>query len=48
MVAACDEACENSCWGAEAEGCDNCKEGWTLTEDNGCDGKTCLTIILKT
>ncbi|KAK3608314.1 hypothetical protein CHS0354_030765 [Potamilus streckersoni] len=33
---ACHESCKSTCWEAGPKGCDECKNGWTHSEEEGC------------
>ncbi|XP_006819471.2 cysteine-rich with EGF-like domain protein 2-B [Saccoglossus kowalevskii] len=32
----CHEACAHTCWGPSPKDCDECKEGWEESDDEGC------------
>ncbi|XP_073229092.1 cysteine-rich with EGF-like domain protein 2 isoform X1 [Porites lutea] len=36
---ACHESCAESCSGSSPKDCEKCKEGWDMTEDEGCKDK---------
>ncbi|XP_070559767.1 cysteine-rich with EGF-like domain protein 2 isoform X2 [Ptychodera flava] len=33
----CHKACAHTCWGGSVKDCDECKEGWRESEDEGCE-----------
>ena len=35
---ACHESCKSTCWEGGPKGCDECKSGWTASEEEGCIG----------
>ena len=35
---ACHESCADSCAGGSPKDCEKCKEGWEMTEEDGCKG----------
>ncbi|XP_055883439.1 cysteine-rich with EGF-like domain protein 2-B isoform X2 [Biomphalaria glabrata] len=40
----CHIACKNTCWEGGPKGCDECKDGWLVDEEQGCiDVNECLT-----
>ncbi|XP_052779223.1 cysteine-rich with EGF-like domain protein 2 isoform X1 [Mya arenaria] len=34
---ACHTSCKTTCWEAGPKGCDECKNGWKMSEENGCE-----------
>ncbi|KAL4226739.1 Cysteine-rich with EGF-like domain protein 2 [Mactra antiquata] len=32
----CDKSCKSTCWEDGPKGCDECKNGWVMSEDDGC------------
>ena len=38
FVSACHESCAESCTGSSPKDCEKCKEGWDMTEEDGCKG----------
>ena len=43
-ISACHESCAETCSGSSPRDCEKCKEGWDMTEDEGCKG-TCMNLI---
>ena len=37
-VSACHRSCKSTCWEEGPKGCDECKEGWVQSEEEGCTG----------
>ena len=38
ILLACHESCADSCTGGSPKDCEKCKEGWEITEEDGCKG----------
>ena len=38
ILIACHESCADSCSGGSPKDCEKCKEGWDMTDEDGCKG----------
>lgn len=47
LVSVCHISCNNTCREAGPKGCNECKDGWTQSEDLGCQGIELSFFIYK-
>ncbi|KAH3881180.1 cysteine-rich with EGF-like domain protein 2 isoform X2 [Dreissena polymorpha] len=46
VCTSCHESCKSTCWEAGPKGCDECKNGWSKSEEHGCqDIDECLNSL---
>ena len=45
ILTACHESCADSCSGSSPKDCEKCKEGWDMTDEDGCKG-ICRKVYL--
>ena len=39
LFSECDKSCKSTCSESGSKGCDDCKDGWNFSKEEGCVGK---------